>query len=117
MILRVERPKINSPRAGWGSQHTFGEVFSVVKKAQCGLFRVLKEQVAAILESTANFSRNHHVGFSRVAKLDRYFVGGEGSIRTSMDEVGGSGMESSRSCKPSDVVDGSKEPGDHGWME
>ena len=34
-----------------------------------------------------------------------------------MDEVGGSGMESSRSCKPSDVVDGSKEPGDHGWME
>lgn len=112
MILRVERPKSNSPRAGWGSQHTFGEVFSVVKKAQCGLFygvrrsRVLKEQVAAILESTANFSRNHHVGFSRVAKLDRYFVSGEGSIRTSMDEVGGSGMESSRSwnsncgCRP-----------------
>jgi len=81
------------------------EVLAVMKVAQRRSVsgnRAVDEQVAGV-ESTTDFRRNQHISFP---DCDRHFAGDECSVGTMTYEVGCCGVESPRTCNPSDVVDG-----------
>lgn len=69
---------------------------------------------AASVEGFANFWRDHHVGFPRVADFDGYFASDKGAVCAMGDEVGGRGVQSSGASEPADGVDGGEEFGEHG---
>ena len=72
---------------------------------------------AADPEGAANFRRNHHVGFSRIANFDGHFAGDECFVWTMINKVGCRGVKSSRSrCLWNVVLDESKRETEHDWV-